>query len=467
MRIRLTGSRLKTSGVRDVDAVMLGDEVVGLQHDALRPRLETRHHAVEHRHGLRLALFQCGAQDRGEVADILGDQKVVLHEAFDVAHAGMRRVAEADCDLALDVEREPLLGPPGDEMHVAAHRPEEILGGAEHLGFRLIEHAALDQLLGAVHAVDILRDPEQRVQVAQAAFAVLHVRLDQIARLTGAAQPLLALGELGGDELRAGVADDVLVETRHELIEQRTVAEQVARFEQRRADGHVGLCLAHALVDRARRVADFEPHVPQAIENAFGDQLAPRGLLVGKEKQQIDIGAGREQPAAVTAGRDHGHPLAIRRRGRAVELADEIEQHADDLILHHAQPFRAGAAVAVVEQHLFGGGAALTERSLEALRDGGAHLALASGIFVGEPGEFGRDRGRVDQRRVRESAVSGREHQEIRIAECRSGVTLRQHGGRRWAPQASAWWPVEHSISNPGINGKSILIDPIRRPCVE
>ena len=53
------------------------------------------------------------------------------------------------------------------------------------------------------HAIDVFGDPEQRVQVAQAALAVLDVRLDQIARLAGAAVALFALGELGGDEFGA------------------------------------------------------------------------------------------------------------------------------------------------------------------------------------------------------------------------------------------------------------------------
>ena len=274
----------------------------------------------------------------------------MLHEALDIPHAGMRRVAEPHRDLALDVEGEPLLGAAGDEMHVAAHRPEEILGAAEHLEFLAVEHAALDQLLGLAHAVDVFGDPEQRVEVAQPALAVLHVRLDQIARLAGAAQPLLALGKLGGDELRRGAAHDLLVEARDELVEQRAVAEQVARLEQRGADGHVGLGLADALVDRARRVADLEPHVPQAIENALGDRLAPRGLLVGQQEQQIDVGARREQAAAVAAGRHHRHALAVRRRGGAIERADQVEQHADDLILHAAEPLGASAAVAVLQQ---------------------------------------------------------------------------------------------------------------------
>ena len=181
MRMRLIGIAPEYVRVRDVDAVVVGDEVLRVEHDTARPRLEPRHQPVEHRRGLCLALLQCGREDRGEIADILGDQEVMLHEALDVAHAGMRGVVKPHRDLALDVEREPLLGAPHDEMHVAAHRPEEILGVAEHLVFRLIEDAALDQLFGAVHAINVFRDPEQRVQVAQPALAVLHVRLDQIA----------------------------------------------------------------------------------------------------------------------------------------------------------------------------------------------------------------------------------------------------------------------------------------------
>ena len=61
----------------------------------------------------------------------------------------MLGVAEPHRDLALDVEREPLFGAAGDEVHVAAHRPEEILAAAEHLILGAVEHAALDQSLRA------------------------------------------------------------------------------------------------------------------------------------------------------------------------------------------------------------------------------------------------------------------------------------------------------------------------------
>jgi hypothetical protein len=50
--------------------------------------------------------------------------------------------------------------------------------------------------------VEVLGDPEQRVEIAQAALAFLDVGLDQIARVAGLAVALVALGELG--EMNSG-----------------------------------------------------------------------------------------------------------------------------------------------------------------------------------------------------------------------------------------------------------------------
>ena len=71
----------------------------------------------------------------------------MLHEALDILHAGMLGVSEAHRDLALDVEGEALFRPSGDEMQVAAHRPQEILAAPEQLQFVLIEHMMIDQFL--------------------------------------------------------------------------------------------------------------------------------------------------------------------------------------------------------------------------------------------------------------------------------------------------------------------------------
>jgi len=70
-------------------------------------------------------------------------------------------------------------------------------------------------------------------------------------------------------------------------------------------------------------VADLQLQVPQAIEDRLDDALAPRGLLVGEEEQQVDVGAGGERAAAVAAGR-----MDLVR-----DLANDCQDEALDLML--------------------------------------------------------------------------------------------------------------------------------------
>ena len=377
---------LEHVGRGEIDAVVVDDEIVAVGHPPpVRARPQPRHHPAQHRRGLGLLVLQLGAQDRGEVADVLGDQEVVLHEAFDILHAGMRGIAEPDRDLALHVERQPLFGAAGEEMDVAADRPQEIRAAAEDAVFLGVEHAALHQLIGLAHAVDIFRDPEQRVQVAQAALAVLDVGLDQIARLPGAAVALLALGQFGGDEFGRGALHHFLVEARHQLVIERLVAGQEARLQDRGADRHVAARLPDRFIDRARGVADLQSHVPQAIQNGFGDLLAPGGLLVGQDEQQIDVGFRRHQAAAVAAGGDHRHALGAGGDRRAIEMPrGRGKQDADDLVLHEAQPLGAAPPVPILQQHGLSGGARRDQFGLQELRGGGAENVLAPGMLRGE-----------------------------------------------------------------------------------
>ena len=176
---------------------------LSLQHAPAARRPQPRDHAAEHRRGLGLLFLQRGAQDRGEIADILGDEEIVLHEALDIPQAGMLRYsrAAARSRAGCRTTAAPRRGRRGNACCSGPPTGNPRSGGTAV--FVAVEHAALDQFLGLAHAIDVFRDPEQRVQVAQAALAVLDVGLDQIARLAGAAVALLALGELGGDEFGA------------------------------------------------------------------------------------------------------------------------------------------------------------------------------------------------------------------------------------------------------------------------
>ena len=68
-------------------------------------------------------------------------------------------------------------------------------------------------------------------------------------------------------------------------------------------------------------MTDLELQVPQHIEHRLHDALAPRGLLVGKQEQQVDIGSGCKRAAPVAAGRHQSKTLAERSLARGVEMS--------------------------------------------------------------------------------------------------------------------------------------------------
>ena len=233
----------------------------------------------------------------------------------------------------------------------------------------------------------------------------------------------LALGEFGGDEFRRGALHHLLVEPRCEFLEQLGIAKEVARFEQRGADGHVRLGLADTFAHRACGVADLQPHVPEAVEQRLGNRLAPGGLLVREKKQQIDVGARRQQTAAVATGRHHCHVLGFRWHLRGIKRPpDEFEQDADDLILHLAQPLGAAPPVAVLEQKPLGLRARRCQRRFEALRRGRAQFALASGISLGELFQIGEDRRGIDEFGVAAGGTLDIEHDQYEIAKSTCAV---------------------------------------------
>ena len=212
----------------------------------------------------------------------------------------------------------------------------------------------------------------------------------------------------------------------------------------RGADGHVGLGLADALGDRAGGVADLESHVPQAIEDGLGDRLAPRRLLVRQEKEQIDVGARRQHAAAVAAGGDDRHVLGFGRVLRGIKvLGGEIEQHANDLVLHETEPLRAAPPVPVLDQEALGSGPALLERSLEAPGDQEPELALVAGMGLGQAFEVGRDGVSVEDFPVAQALVGRSEHRH-RDSGARAMCHRSRRLRKRYAEAFDSYGPRDH-----------------------
>ncbi len=133
---------------------------------------------------------------------------------------------------------------------------------------------------------------------------------------------------------------------------------------------------------------------------------------------------GRQDAAAVAAGGDDGHVLRFRGILRGVEmLGRELEQHADDLVLHEAQPLGAAPSVPVPDEQALGGGAPLHERDLEASRNRQAQFALVAGVDLGQTFELGRDGDRIEDFGFARGLIGRGQHGDTGIAEHRRCVT--------------------------------------------
>src|SRR5580658_7641220 len=119
----------------------------------------------------------------------------MFHEPLDVGLSRARSVAELFGDRQLKLERQPLLGASCEKMQVTADRPEKLFAALEQPELVLGEKAGADELLDVLHAVDIFGDPEQRVEIAKSALALLDVGLDQITRFALPLHAFVAFGK--------------------------------------------------------------------------------------------------------------------------------------------------------------------------------------------------------------------------------------------------------------------------------
>ncbi len=196
-----------------------------------------------------------------------------------------------------------------------------------------------------VVAGGILGDPEQGVQVAQAALAFLDIGLDDVARGAGLHVAGVAFGQLGGDEFIGAGAQAIAVHLVAQALGQVAVAGDEAMFQHGGHDGVVALRVLHRLVDGARGVADLQAQIPQGVEDELDHRFRVRGFLPGAQEQQVEVGIGRQFAAAVAAHGDQRQALAFGRIAGAIDVGQgEVPQRRDDFIGQPGQGAGGGVA---------------------------------------------------------------------------------------------------------------------------
>ena len=117
----------------------------------------------------------------GEIADIARHEEVVTHESLNGGGARAVGVSKAGRNLALKIEGQAVVGAAGEIVEIAAHRREEIMGFHEAAGGVIVNDAVVGELADVGNAVEVLREPEQSMQIAKAALVFLDVGLEPIA----------------------------------------------------------------------------------------------------------------------------------------------------------------------------------------------------------------------------------------------------------------------------------------------
>ncbi len=331
-------------------------ELAVLQHEAVDLLAVRGGEGQEGPLGRRLAVAAEPVADR--VAEVVEQRRVlvvVAHERLHLAQDGAVLVAEGVGDLGLQPQGEHVAGALLQVVKLGAHAQQEIVGAVELLALGGGEQRRVDEGLGVGQPALDAADPEQVLVIAQAAAAALDVGLLEKGGVARFFMALVLVADAPGQvvfflAVQAAPLEGLLV-----FGEERLVAGQPARFQQRGLGAQVVVGLGHDLLQRARGVADLEADVPKHVEDMLDDVVdllgfLRRGGLVKEEN--VDVAVGIELAAAEAA---HGHErdgrrlVHVRAQVRFPRAVPQVPQHDGDDVGALAAEVAPALAVHVLE----------------------------------------------------------------------------------------------------------------------
>lgn len=211
-----------------------------------------------------------------QLAHPAGDAKEILHHVLDrlVAFAF---VTQAAGDAELPVEQQTIIVAVELQMQRKANAPQLMQAFVKLVTLGFGQETEADHFIKRGGTEMAARDPLQGVNIAQAAGAAFHVRLEVIAGPVIALMAYILLFDFCRKELfrwPEAVAEYVLLQFK----EQRDVANKQTRFNQVSGDAEVRQPLQQALFEGAHAVADFQLDIPQQRQQ-LADLLR---LLIGQ-----------------------------------------------------------------------------------------------------------------------------------------------------------------------------------------
>ena len=182
--------------------------------------------------------------------------------------------------------------------------PQESFAAFELAGFGGGDQLVPGKFPPARAQVACARDPENDMQIAQTAGALLAVRLQAEGGIVVTAVALCLFKPLGLEEhLRI----ELRAHGGREFVESLAAAGEQARLKQGGLDGDVAAGFLTALGDAAHAVADFDADVPQRADQRRDPFVMMIAGVVGQQQQNVDIGSRVKLAAAITADGGQRH----------------------------------------------------------------------------------------------------------------------------------------------------------------
>ena len=203
--------------------------------------------------------FDVEHQDLVQLRNRLGRPVIAPHQHFRGALTLRGSVAETVSHRTLQVEHQPVLTSPGDQVQPGTDQLQHTFVSLELLDLEGGCQSAGGQLGPVAAQASRPGNPQNHLQITQTTRTFLAVRFERVRGVFKFLMPLAHLQRLGAQE-RTRIHGLRVVATEH--IEAPPRSAQVARFEQRRAHSDIALCLGHAFFDCAHAGADFQANVP-------------------------------------------------------------------------------------------------------------------------------------------------------------------------------------------------------------
>ena len=196
-------------------------------------------------------LIKVLGHDAGQLNHGFSGAVIALHELFGCAPLWPVRVSEESGNITLQVEDQPVFRALCANVQGNANAPQQAFIVLKQLLFCGRNQAAGLQIGPVVAQAGVANGPQDRLQVAQAARALLGVGLKRVGGVFVFAVPLAEFLQLC---LEKRVWTQPVGQGSIELLVQRPVTGQQAALQQSRLDRDIGLLLLLAVRQRSDRM---------------------------------------------------------------------------------------------------------------------------------------------------------------------------------------------------------------------